>query len=346
MLDKYYVILGITEKANLSEIKKAFRARAKELHPDINKSPNVHEEFILLVEAYEYLVNLKTGKVYEKKATTTRRYQTYERWQDNEAARARHRAEYYSKVNYEEFSNSDYYKTITSLNTIFGHLGFFLAIGIFIPLPIILTLTHGASGFFISLLAMFITLPVTVDAIKTRPPINLGEFFRAVLFVVKTKAVFITALSIFNLFVIVKVGFQTLIPFYSLLLIFALMIALSFLFTIFILKRNIKSASLISFCYCPLAINFLFLINFLFTSNPTFETYSFVHEKRWYGGRTTPSRLEKIAYIDLENNKYDNFEGLRMFADLDAMKDAHKITYTFEDGLLGFRVMKDFQFDR
>src|SRR5215204_3193073 len=124
MPDKYYKILGVPRDAPLSEIKQAFRIRAKELHPDVNKNPNAHEQFILLLEAYEYLINQKTGKVYTKNSTEDRMYTSYQRWQDSEAARARHRAEYFSKIKYEEFTKSNYFKTVTSLNTIFEHLGF------------------------------------------------------------------------------------------------------------------------------------------------------------------------------------------------------------------------------
>jgi curved DNA-binding protein CbpA len=336
MLNAYYNILGISNDASLSQIKQAFRTRAKELHPDVNKSPNAHEQFILLLEAYEYLINQKTGKVYTKNTTEDKTYTSHQRWQDSEAARARHRAEYFSKVKYEQFINSNYFKTVTSLNTIFEHLGFFIAAGILIPLPIILTILYGLDGFIISLLAVIITLPLMASAIRSRSSINVSEFFRAIAFVTKTRNTSIVALTVFNLFIIVKVGFQTLIPFSSLILIFVLSMSVFYLLTRFDLKKSKRSSAVISFCYCPFVLNLLFITNFLFSANPGWETYSFTPMETNAEG--------KLAYIHLENNRYRDFNGIRLFADFNAMKGKNKIAYKFEDGLFGFKVMKDFRF--
>ena len=348
MIAKYYEILGINRQATLNDIKKAFRTKAKQLHPDVNKSKNANQQFILLLEAYEYLVNRKTGKVFEGDTVTTKRYTTYQRWQDNEAARARHRAEYYSRVNYQKFSDSEYYKTITSLDTILGYIGYFLSLAILVLSPIILTYMYEGTGLLISLLVIIITSPFTFDAVRSKPHISLDNLLKAVVRVGKTATARIMILSILNIFLILRIGFQTLIPLFVLLCVFVLVILLAFLFSFRILKKNAKSSSIISFCYFPLALNLLLGINFMFSKNPTIETYSFTHQQRWYGyGRpgSQHGRWEKIAYIDLKNNRYSNYDGIRVFVDFEAMKNAEKITYTFEDGLLGFRVMKSFKFD-
>jgi len=132
------------------------------------------------------------------------------------------------------------------------------------------------------------------------------------------------------------VGFQTLIPFRSLILIFVLSISVFYFLTRFDLKKSKRSSAVISFCYCPFVLNLLFVTNFLFSTNPGWETYSFKQIENNAEGN--------LAYISLENNRYRDFNGIRIFASYDAMKNNNKIAYKFEEGLFGFRVMKDFRF--
>ncbi|GMO14877.1 MAG: J domain-containing protein [Mycoplasmoidaceae bacterium] len=51
----YYEILEITKSASADEIKRAFRKKAMEFHPDRNKSPDAESKFKEVNEAYEVL---------------------------------------------------------------------------------------------------------------------------------------------------------------------------------------------------------------------------------------------------------------------------------------------------
>ncbi len=51
----YYEILGVGRHASADEIKKAYRKKARKLHPDVNKSPEAAEQFKELNEANEVL---------------------------------------------------------------------------------------------------------------------------------------------------------------------------------------------------------------------------------------------------------------------------------------------------
>ncbi|NUR06208.1 MAG: DnaJ domain-containing protein, partial [Nocardioidaceae bacterium] len=55
MARDFYEVLGLSRDADQSEIQRAYRKRARTLHPDVNKDPRAEEEFKELSEAYDVL---------------------------------------------------------------------------------------------------------------------------------------------------------------------------------------------------------------------------------------------------------------------------------------------------
>jgi molecular chaperone DnaJ len=62
----YYELLGVDRNASEAEIKKAFRALARELHPDVSDAPDAEERFREVVEAYEVLSKSETRELYDR----------------------------------------------------------------------------------------------------------------------------------------------------------------------------------------------------------------------------------------------------------------------------------------
>lgn len=57
MLYNYYKILDIARTATTEDIKRAYRGKAKVMHPDVNNSPKANELFLIINEAYEVLID-------------------------------------------------------------------------------------------------------------------------------------------------------------------------------------------------------------------------------------------------------------------------------------------------
>src|SRR4051794_32659325 len=62
----YYDVLGISRDAGETEVKKAFRGLARELHPDVNDhDPEAEEKFKAAAEAYEVLSDPERRRTYD-----------------------------------------------------------------------------------------------------------------------------------------------------------------------------------------------------------------------------------------------------------------------------------------
>jgi len=62
----YYEILGVSKDASKDEIKSAFRRKARQLHPDVNKAPDAEEKFKELGKAYETLSDDNKRATYDQ----------------------------------------------------------------------------------------------------------------------------------------------------------------------------------------------------------------------------------------------------------------------------------------
>ena len=130
MLQKYYEILGVNQNYTLNELKFAYRSKAKQFHPDINKAPDANSKFIEINEAYIILNQLKQDQ------STAQKSNTNISWYKEEKERAKKRAAYYAKMKYEEYKKSPIYKAAKVIDPILKTIIIGFSIFIFIA-PII-----------------------------------------------------------------------------------------------------------------------------------------------------------------------------------------------------------------
>jgi molecular chaperone DnaJ len=62
----YYEILGVDRSATKEQLKKAYRRKAREYHPDVNSNSGSDEQFKEINEAYEVLSNESTRAAYDR----------------------------------------------------------------------------------------------------------------------------------------------------------------------------------------------------------------------------------------------------------------------------------------
>ena len=62
----YYEVLGVTRNDTEEEVRKAFRKKALEYHPDRNKSPDANEKFKEINEAYQVLTDAQKRSLYDR----------------------------------------------------------------------------------------------------------------------------------------------------------------------------------------------------------------------------------------------------------------------------------------
>jgi DnaJ domain len=332
--ENYYQILGISPGATESELKQAYRRKAKQLHPDRNKSPYAQQDFISLTEAYDYLMHHRTETVAEQtysSYTTHTTYQTSDtdtnadeqaRAQAAEQAReevrqrARARAAQQAEMRYEDFIDSDDYRSLMSIEIIIRYF-FLLAILLFVVgIFTVLIITSGVVGLMFGL--FFLATPGGLLYIKFKEEhFDFIELHEAIVFVLHRRWFQTSIITLLNVFLFFHFGCHT-----------------HFLSPDMSLPRR----RLFTFCFAPLLMGCFFAINYLLCGQSVSDTFMFEHKRDY-----EPHFFYELY---LPDNKFADYPYIRNFPDEDSLRHNNAIEYTTAKGLFGIPVMTRSRFLR
>lgn len=156
LISEYYNILGLPLNSSLEEIKKAYRKQARLYHPDINHSPEAKDKFIMVTEAYDFLMaNHEKGQLNDQDY-----FRIVEEWRKYRQDRSRQRARYYARSSFVSFKNSKYYRSTKILNasSVIFTFAIALIVLIFTVSGYVLKLKNPEPGTEITTLISFILL--------------------------------------------------------------------------------------------------------------------------------------------------------------------------------------------
>lgn len=125
---EYFSLLGLKPGASVSDIKKAYRIKALQYHPDRNHAPGAAEMFVRISEAYQYLLNVSP----QSGVTDAEREKAYAAWVEYRREKAKREAESFARSSYAEFRKSELYKSSQSIDGRMVVFGFALSVFILV----------------------------------------------------------------------------------------------------------------------------------------------------------------------------------------------------------------------
>jgi hypothetical protein len=354
-MNEYCQILEVSPTATIKEIKDAYRKKAGRIHPDVNPSPTAHEDFITLTEAYESMLRGKTGRVYNE---TSRNY-TRASSAHSEAdlrEQSRERARRAARMKYQEFINSDYYKSKMSQ---YQTIEFWGSLLFFIPLFYLQTSWLGrleSSYIFAVVFMSGLTLPLLYNMFlivkKNKIQNILDDTLNLFMNFIKSDVFLAFGMIAINLFVLYVIGLKTLIHKYIIIGAYVIIPLIIYIFKEFyinILKQQSVSGSTRFVYALGLKLSELKRPNtFIWGVFPSlFSLFLIINTSYYQSERVVHKEFECVArkheyFLKYEDEAYDNYLGPRYFLDEEQYKYGNIVTLKLKKGLFGIEVLEDY----
>jgi hypothetical protein len=119
--DKYYTILEVGKEVGIAELKRSYRAKVKQFHPDVSPQPDAEKKFIELTEAYEFIMasildRMKKPPVQDPDNDLIVWDVSRQEWIRDQMEKLRRTAREEARKKFEEYRNSPSYKVTHALS--------------------------------------------------------------------------------------------------------------------------------------------------------------------------------------------------------------------------------------
>lgn len=329
LLQKYAALLEVAPGASIPEIRQAYRRKAVQYHPDKNPSPDAHEQFVLLTEAYQYMVARKSGKLAHPRKKVTQD----EFWEQYAREEARKKARHAAGMHFEKFRQSKEYPNPNF--DFIGHLSFLFYFLLLLSMPFGLYFVLGRDGLMAAGALLLLTSPFTYSHLRYMPRWDLKRFLRRTKEIMMSRYFGAGVLFVVNMIIFFWIDLRTLITLSALLGLFGIGATVAFAWGEWKGKRTPARRLFRLVCVGPALVHIALLLNFLISFHPVQETYEYYQLP---GRRRQPSPV-----IRLENGRYDSYPGIRTDLFWSSFDGGSQVTYTFRTGLFGIRVMSSYE---
>jgi curved DNA-binding protein CbpA len=362
MSQDYYSVLGVGKGAKQEEIKKAYRKKAMEFHPDKNPSAGAQEKFILITEAYHVLVDDKP--VLKKKAgKTTSSYDKYKNVQTAPTDPAEYQEwlkavrekawrdsgipfDKFKKKN-EKFQRERKRKERINIGIAIGLFGIFM-VGAIVDPVIDLYIFLFFAAIIILKFGIYDLIVLILNFDKHRRKVKVKFTSKEIIKSLEQGLIPIAFIGI--VFSIFYIGNRTFISFTGLMISYLLLFLVSLPLASRILKNYFEidrwgilfSNGMFG---TPLLLATLLWINYLINYKSEVEILKIkdFEEKKVEWLSTNESDYKRVI-IHLEKDAYATENEIRAFDAYFIPGAPETIEYSFGEGILGFRVMRDYEF--
>jgi len=155
--------------------------------------------------------------------------------------------------------------------------------------------------------------------------------------IIQSRKFWAISLTVLNIITIVRIGFNTLITPLQLFLFVLILCILSIPF--YKITKRLKIIFIGHFALPLLLANFLLLLNFLFSNNPTTEIHYF-ESKIIMTNQGEAIKRNESTLVELKNGAYKNYPGIRLHFDLRPLLHTNAVILHFETGIFGIKILK------